>query len=516
VPQWLEGLVSEWRESPEDFVTKSFECDPYGNPTTIDRTQRVILESVRDHDKTAVMSGRGVGKTAAAAMLTHWWLGTHQPGLVITSAGTWSHVEDKLWPEINSWGRRWIMRDLFEYQVMGMYSNIEPETWRAIASVSDKPQNVEGGHNPNLLLLIDEAKAMPDEIYAALIASLSGDRSVGSQKVVVLSTPPTEDVGWYAAACGSTDWNTIHISGLDSERVSKEFVETIRKTFGEESNEYKAYVLGVIPGGVTGQLIRKLWIEHAQSLGPNEDDLRPAVITVDVAREGDDLCTFGVFEQGKFNLVRFDDRWGWLGTSALTDVARHAAWAVRKHKAATVVVDDTGLGGGVTDMLRDMVTEGRLPRDVTIIGAKFGERPRRPDRFSLRKDEMWWELREALRVDEEQAEPLVALPTNQEIAAWGCPRRSDFRSQILGAIYDSDLHEKVHVYDKRVAGKEKTKALPTKSPDLAHALVLGCEYYLSQEQKKRKTQPPTNQEEMLSAMMRQQLERRQPVNPFAR
>lgn len=497
---------------------ESFERDPYGHKTEIDKTQRLILESVRDYDRTAVMAGRGVGKTATVAMLVHWWLSSFRPGLVLTSAGTWSHLSDKLWPEVNAWGRHWLMRELFEYQTMGMYGISSPETWRAIASSSDKPQNVEGGHSPNLLLLIDEAKAMPDEIFAALIASLSGDRGKGAQKVAVLSTPPTEDVGWYATACGSPLWNTVHISGLDSSRVSKEYVETIRSTFGEDSNEYKAYVLGVIPGGVTGQLLRKTWIEHAQALGEDEDDRRPAVITVDVAREGDDLCTFGVFQKGKFNLVRFEDRWGWLGTSVLTDVAKRAAWAARKYKASAIVVDDTGLGGGVTDMLREMVADGRLPRDLSIIAVKFGQQAHRPDRFNMRKDEMWWEVRDALRVDEEHEAPAIALPTNEEIAAWGCPRRSDFRSQLLGAIYDSDTREKVHVYDKRVAGKEKTKPLPIKSPDLAHAFVLGCDFYLSQENRPKPGKAPTNQEELLAAMMKQyqQVGQRKPVNPFGR
>lgn len=512
-------LVPRWRSDPVALVHDTFESDPYGNPVVLDDCQVQILEALRDHDRIAVQSGRGVGKTATAALATHVWLGSRQPSLVVASAGSWNHLTDKLWPEIGAWGRNWLLRELFEYQEMGIFSNVSPETWRAVAASSDKAVNVEGFHSPNLLLIIDEAKGMPDEIYAALIASLSGDPKLGSQKALVLSTPPPAEAGWFAKACVSDRWHTIQVSGLDSKRVSKAYIDDIIETFGEHSPEYQAYVLGAIPTGGTGQLIRKAWLEAAQARGPNKRDRRRPVITCDVARFGDDLATIGVFEHAKFNLVRFEDgKWGWWSTNDLALLKRRVRDAVVMHKAGAVCVDDAGLGGGVTDGLRELQVEGAFPRDCSIIPINFGSRPRKAHRFDLRKHELWWRAREALRVDEHQAAPLIALPTEDEIREWRLPRGSDFRTQLLSPTFETNTAEQIVVYDKRVSGKERTKALPIKSPDLAHAVILGLEYYLGEEVGAEVREPASSSEEALRRMMQDLIKKNvpKPANPFRR
>ncbi len=493
----LQGLVKAWRSDPVGCVEQSFGSDPWGNPVHVDPAQREILEAVRDNDATVVRTGRGVGKTASAAMLTHWWLAAFWPALVVTSAGSWAHLTDKLWPEIRAWGKKWKFRDAFEYQQLGVYSNADPEIWKAVGVSSDKPVNVEGFHNPNFLLLIDEAKGMPDEIFAALLASLSGDEKSGSQKVVALSTPPAADAGWYAKACSSDRWHTVHVSGLDSPRVSKEYVEDIADTFGEQSAEYQAYVLGNIPEGITGQLIRASWVKKAQTW--KKKDRRYPVVTCDVARGGEDLCVIGVIEHGLFNLAFDEDRgkWSWWATSDLMEVVKNIGRAVLKHKARAVCVDDTGLGGGVTDRLRELQSEGGFPANCTIWPVNFGAAPRRPDRFFLRKDEIWWSAREALRADK------IGLPTDETIQSWRLPRGSDFKAQLLAVIFESDMRERVRVFDKRVTGKEVTKALPIKSPDLAHALILGIDYYQRQEELPVPTEPPKTQEEALARVLQQ-------------
>ena len=465
-------------------------------------------------------SGRGVGKTATAALITHWWLATRNPGLVVASAGTWSHLEDKLWPEINAWGKAWGLKSFFEYQTMAIYRNGKRETWKAVAASSDRAVNVEGYHNPNFLLLIDEAKGMPDEIFAALIASLSGDENMGSQKCVALSTPPTSEVGWFAERCSSERWKTVHVSGLDSPRVSKEYVEDIAETFGEQSPEYQAYVLGDIPEGKVGQLIRAKWVRDAQ-LYRGARRHRP-VVTCDVARGGDDLCVIGVIENGAFDLVWYDEkemkgpaRFGWWSESDLMVVVKYICLAVMKHKPSAVCIDDTGLGGGVTDRLRELQVDRAFPASCAIWPVNFGTKPRRRDRFFIQKDEIWWSARETLRSG------AIGLPSDHRIREWRLPRGTNFKKQLLAPIYESDLRERIRVYDKRMTGKEITKALPVKSPDLAHAFILGVDYYQRQEELTVPVEPPKTQEEALARVMQENVEQllqqnRMPRTPFQR
>ncbi|WP_433434952.1 hypothetical protein [Nonomuraea sp. CA-141351] len=61
--------------------------------------QAEILESARDHRRTAVRSGHGVGKRWTAALVASWWLDTHPPGeaFVVSTAPTFSQVRAILW-----------------------------------------------------------------------------------------------------------------------------------------------------------------------------------------------------------------------------------------------------------------------------------------------------------------------------------------------------------------------------------------------------------------------------------
>ena len=50
--------------------------------------QRDIIESVRDNPETAVKSCHGAGKSFSAARVALWFLMTHRPSIVITTAPT--------------------------------------------------------------------------------------------------------------------------------------------------------------------------------------------------------------------------------------------------------------------------------------------------------------------------------------------------------------------------------------------------------------------------------------------
>jgi len=116
-------------------------------------------------------------------------------------------------------------------------------------------------------------------------------------------------------------------------------------------------------------------------------------------------------------------------------------------------------------------------------------------------------------------EGVLALPTDDEIRAWQAPRGSDFKSQLLSPLYEFDSLERVVVLDKRVSGREKTKSLPTKSPDLAHALVLGVEAYLRQSDEQEELPPPKDQQEALWRQLQHtvnQVKRPPKTDPFRR
>jgi hypothetical protein len=145
----------------------------------------------------------------------------------------------------------------------------------------------------------------------------------------------------------------------------------------------------------------------------------------------------------------------------------------------------------VTDRIRELQSEGKFPASVSIIPVKFGSKPFRPFRFKQLKDELWWVAREYIR------EQLVALPDDDRIRSWRCPRGTDFKLQMTSPLYEYNSLDQIDVFDKRVDGKERTYSLPTKSPDLAHAFILGVRYYMRQEVDEERKAPPRSQGEAL-------------------
>ena len=443
-------------------MVETYKSDPEGEPVVVDPPQANILRAVAKDDRVAVRACHGIGKTTTASWLTHWWLATRSPALVVTMAGTWGHLEDKLWPEINQWGRLWRLRDAFEWQQMGIYSRTNPDGWRAVASASDKPENIEGFHNPNVLVIIDEAKAVPDPVATAIRGALTQTSRGGHRpKVVVLSTPPLVKVGWYVDLFGpkSSGWTTLHVSAFQSPRVSKDWIEEMRVDFGEDSPVYQSKVNGDIPEGAAEAVVQIRWFEAAQQAEAKEDR-KGTAISCDVAREGEDLTTFGRIKNSRFDIVK------WKAQNDTMWVAGECARQVAEERARVLVIDDTGVGGGVTDRVVELQREGKFPEDCRIMAVKFGQAAPQNTRYHSIKDQLWWMTRSALK------DALLVLPTDREIGALQLPRHSDLKSQVCAAIYEEDSQSRIRVLDKRVGNQERTRALPTKSPDLAHALIL--------------------------------------------
>lgn len=456
--------MARWVSDPVLFVTQSYKADPEGRPVVVDGPQARILRAVRDHDRVAVRSAHGVGKTTAAAWLTHWWLSTHQPALVVTLAGTWPHLEQRLWPEIHTWGRRWLLNEAYEWQEMGIYHKLEPHAWRAQASSSDKPEHIEGWHSPNLLILVDEAKAMPDEMYEAIRGALTQRSATGAKpKLVVLSTPPLVNAGWYAELFGvrSEGWELVHITAMDSPRVSQDYIDEMERDFGPESAVYKAKVLGEIPDGSSEAVIYLQWVEAAQRRGPVKDK-KGVALCCDVARQGEDLTILGKIESSNFTVLK------WKASNDTMECVGMCVAAILDHNARVIAIDDTGVGGGVTDRLIELRNQGTI--DCVITPVKFGASARRKDRFHARKDELWWSLRDGFKNQS------LSIPNDHQLAAYHFPRGTTLRGQLVGAIYEEDSQSRVRVLDHR-DGREKTKGLPQKSPDIAHALMIGWDSY---------------------------------------
>ena len=217
--------------------------------------QAEILRSLRDHQRTAVRSCHGSGKTAVAARAVCWFLAAHPRSRVVTTAPTWTQVKNLLWREIAIAYRQ---ADGF---IDGTLSDARLELdsdWVALGLSTDRPERFQGHHAEHLLLVVDEASGVAEPIYE----SAEGFLTTPGSRVLLIGNP-TRPSGSFHRAFHSERalWNTVAIRAFDmpaftgetvspevSRRlVSREWVETAKRRWGETSPLYQVRVLGAFP-----------------------------------------------------------------------------------------------------------------------------------------------------------------------------------------------------------------------------------------------------------------------------
>lgn len=408
-----------------------------------------LVEAVASNPRVAVRAGHGTGKTFILARIALWWLYSFPPAKVVTTAPTWSQVSDLLWRELESayktaavpMGGRLLQTEL----------TVGPE-WFAIGispqdTVSERSQGTvkgQGYHSPNLLVILDEAPGVPPSRWDTLVDSLP----TGSHNHVVAVGNPTSPSGRFYDCFTKPGWATLSISCLDHPNVvegrdvipgavSREWVEDKRRQWGDSSPLWQAKVLGEFPTEGTDSLFPLGWLEEAVRFQGKPGPWRYGI---DVARFGDDSTVYARVggEVAEVHEVhRKEDTQQTAGRIA-------QLWAAGNVQA--IGVDDSGVGGGVTDRLNE--------QDIPVEPFNFGSGANEPDRFANRRAEVYWHLHERLNPKSEQR---LSLPDDDEL------------KQELSAtrLLPPDGRGRI-----RLAAKDDIKRAIGRSPDKADALAI--------------------------------------------
>jgi phage terminase large subunit len=461
------------RDDPVEFFRDVLGWEPtaaalahgYTDPITPD--QRLVVESVRDHRRTAVPAGHGVGKTFLVAGTALWFLLSQEDSIVLTTAPTWNQVESIMWREIHRAHRR------AKLSLPGTLNQTElrlNERWFALGLSTDDSSRFQGYHGRRILVILDEATGVRPEIWEAI----EGVTVRPDDRIIAIGNP-TDPVSDFKAACDSGLWNVIrldcrqHPNVVENDpeiipgAVTKEWVEEREIEYGGENSPlFQARVAGIWPDQSANSLISLSWVAQAQSRRvPDPPDRRGVALGLDVAGTGDDLTVLSKIENSRWDVAHWHTGKDVMeGVSAARRVAAETG-------ARILVVDDTGIGQGLSARIRQMQREGQFPKGCRIVAVNFGASAWREDLYRHTKDEMYWFARERLRLQD------LTLPTDRELLRLGLPRGSSVVSQLTAPIYVQTATGKINVLDKR-DGREDTKTLPTKSPDFAHSLILAC------------------------------------------
>ena len=365
--------------------------------------QKEIIESVKNNDYTAVASGHGVGKSFVSACTMMWFLFTHYNSIVITTAPTNRQVESILWAEI------WALYNNARLPLGGRLLRTKVdlgEKWFSIGLSTDDPDRFQGYHSENLLLIMDEAPGIDPKIYEASQGILT---STGSKALLIGN--PTSPSGPFFDKFKNKRWNTFHISCYDSPGItdpenfptltSMKWIEERKEEWGEKSPMFVSRVLGEFPLEGEDTLIPLNWCENAvKRWGENKEDKTQTdrvYLGLDVARYGTNKTVLTKYRPRRIESLTSIQNRSTMDAVHLVIKEGVSAGA----KLMQVTTDDTGLGGGVTDRLREL--------GYPVLAVNFSQKPSDQMHFRGIRDEMYWHLRELLRSNE------IDLPPNEAL-----------------------------------------------------------------------------------------------------
>lgn len=429
-------FVQRYKRKPALFVQEILGVEPLPY-------QSEFLDAIASGErKISIRSGHGTGKSTAASWAMLWYFLMHYPNKVVVTAPTSSQLFDALFAELKRWinelpeGLQSILNvksDRVEHMSAQSEMFISARTSRA-----ETPEALAGVHSEHVMLVVDEASGVPEQVFEAAAGSMSGHNAT----TIMLSNPTRSSGTFFESQTRMADsWWTRRWSCVDSPLVSDEFVEEMRERYGEESNAYRIRVLGEFPLADDDTIIPYHLVENAIHRDVQIDEEHTSVVWgLDVARFGTDktaLCK----RQGPV----VSEIMAWQGLDLMQTVGRVVAEYEAlppSRQPSQILVDSIGVGSGVVDRLREL--------GLPVRGVNVAEAPSMGDTYLNLRSELWFKTKGWLE------DRSCKLPKNEKLIAELSSIRYSFTSS--GKM--------------KAESKDEMRKRGLTSPDLADALCL--------------------------------------------
>lgn len=461
------GRFARWWADPAAFAVEAMawpegkHLHPYQAAalTTLAERQRLVLRKLH-----------GVGGTAVSAITVVWFAVTREyyavDWKVVTTASVDRQLSEFLWPEVHKWSRR------LRWDVLGvapwvegrqlLEKHIKLAHGTAFAATASDPAKIEGAHADQLLVILDEAKTIPEPVFDALEGAFSsaGPETGAAAYALALSTPGSPSGRFYdlsRGAAGLEDWARQHITldeALAAGQVSKTWADARRRQWGEASALFRNRVLGEFADDSADTVIPLSWVEAANerwlALTASARAVPAEEVGIDVARGGADrsvlIALAGNVVGRPVELPRGD------GPTVAGATLGHVGTGPQ---GPMVIVDSEGVGASVFDAYRRGYRD--LGRRVLAFRAGTGTDWRDASgelRFANLRSAAWWHMRELL--DPALGSDL-ALPPDDEMT--GDLTTPKWRDTTRGIVIES---------------KDDIRKRLARSTDTGDAVVMGA------------------------------------------
>jgi hypothetical protein len=352
--------------------------------------------------RVAVSSGHGIGKSAFLGMLIHWAMSTCAGCKVVVTAGTGTQLSTKTVPEVSKWfkmslGARWF--DVHATSIKSLQTS-NPELWRTdfVTWSAHNTEPFAGLHNKGkrILLVFDEASAIEDKVWEVAEGAMTDE---DTEIIFMAFGNPTHNTGRFRECFGKMKhrWKTFQIDSRTVEGTNKEQLTKWVEDYGEDSDFVRVRVRGEFPRAGSTQLIPSDVVESCRKYKAEAYSALPKILSVDVARFGDDQTVIGVRQGRKFSILK---KFRGLDT---VQVAERVIEIISEEEPDATVIDADGIGAGVVDHLR---YRGWNKRIFEFHG---GEAAKDTASYYNRRAEVWGLMRDALKANME-------IPDDPELA----------------------------------------------------------------------------------------------------
>jgi hypothetical protein len=335
-----------------------------------------------------VKAANGSGKTqflAAPAVL--WHASVFPRSLAIVTSGTFRQVREQLFPAIHMHAgkfRGWTFNDT---------EITAPNGSRIIGFSTDEAGRFEGWHSENLLIVLDEAKTIPDAIFEAV-------ERCQPTRLLLLSSPGGCSGFFYAAFNARRKFFRQHtVTAAQCPHISPAWIAEQIEKYGEHHPLVRSMVYGEFMSfGSDGAVIPLAFVERCLATPPPFRDDGQVQAFADFAAGGDE----NVLAVRRGNRVGIVAAWREVDTmKAIGRFIRH--FREQGLRPDQIAADEGGLGKPICDRMAES--------GWTIRRVNNGSPARDTEHYTNKAAEIWFEGRTIIERQQ------IILPDDKELIA---------------------------------------------------------------------------------------------------